>query len=94
MVSMKTLPLTEARKELPNIVDEVSSGHEHVVITKRGRPQAVVMSVDEFESWQETLEIMADKKAMAAIARAERDIKAGRIRGWEEIKAGKRRKSA
>jgi prevent-host-death family protein len=87
------LPLTEARKELPNIVDEVSGGHEHVVITKRGRPQAVLMSVDEFESWQETLEIMADKKAMAAIARAERDIKAGRVRSWEEIKAGKRRKS-
>ena len=91
---MKTLPLTDARKELPNIVDEVARGHEHVVITKRGRPQAVVMSLDEFESWQETLEIMADRQAMAAIARAERDIKAGRVRRWAEIKGRKRRRSA
>jgi antitoxin YefM len=91
---MRTLSLTEARKELPNIVDEVSASHEHVVITKRGRPAVVVMSPDEFESWQETLEIMADKKAMAAIARAERDIRAGRVRSWEDIKAGKRRRSA
>ena len=91
---MKTLPLTEARKALPKIVDEVSAGHEHIVITKRGKPEAVVMSLDEFESWQETLEIMADRKAMAAIARAERDIKAGRVRSWEDIKSRTRRKSA
>ena len=91
---MKTLPLTDARKALPKIVDEVSKDHEHVVITKRGRPEAVVMSLDEFESWQETLEIMADRKAMAAIARAERDIKAGRVRSLDEILARKRRRSA
>jgi antitoxin YefM len=90
---MKTLPLTEARKGLSKIVDEVSNGHEHVVITKQGRPEAVVMSTDEFESWQETLEIMADRPAMAAIARAERDIKAGRVRSWEAVKARKRRRS-
>ena len=88
---MRTLPLTEARKDLSKIVDEVSAAHEHVVITKQGKPEAVVLSADEFESWQETLEIMADKKAMAAIARAERDIKAGRIRSWDEIRAKRRR---
>jgi prevent-host-death family protein len=91
---MKTVPLTEARKDFPNIVDEVAGRHEHVVITKRGKPAAVVMSLDEFESWQETLEIMADRGAMAAIARAERDIKAGRVRSLEEILARKRRRSA
>jgi prevent-host-death family protein len=84
---MKTLALSEARKDLSNIVDEVSSNHEHVVITKQGRPKAVLMSPDEFESWQETLEILADKKAMTAIARAERDIKAGRTRDWADVKA-------
>jgi antitoxin YefM len=83
---MKTLPLTEARKALPKIVDEVSAGHEHVVITKRGRPEAVVMSVDEFESWQETLEILSDPSAMRAIRQGERDIKAGRVHRWEDVK--------
>jgi len=66
---MKTLPLTEARKDLSKIVDEVSNVHEHVTITRQGKPAAVVMSADEFESWQETMEIMADPKAMAAIPR-------------------------
>jgi len=94
MTQVKTLPLTEARKDFPNIVDEVSAKHEHVVITKRGKPAAVMMSLDEFESWQETLEIMADKAAMAAIGRAERDIKAGRVRSLDEVIARKRRRSA
>jgi prevent-host-death family protein len=84
---MKTVPLTEARKDLSKIVDEVSNVHEHITITRQGKPAAVVMSADEFESWQETLEILADPKALAAIRRAEKDLKAGRVRPWEEVRA-------
>jgi antitoxin YefM len=82
---MKTFALTEARKDLSRIVDEVSSVHEHVIITKQGKPEAVVMSADEFESWQETLEILADKKAMAGIREGLRDIKAGRVKPLDEV---------
>ena len=82
---MKTLPLTEARKDFPNIIDEVSGRHEHVVITKHGKPAAVVMSLEEFESWQETLEILDDPKAMSAIREGLRDVKAGRVRPLEEV---------
>ena len=84
---MKTLPFTEARKDLSKILDEVSAIHEHVTITRQGKPAAVVMSADEFESWQETLEILADPKAVAAIRRAEKDIAAGRVLPWEEVRA-------
>jgi prevent-host-death family protein len=84
---VKTLPLTEARKGLPRIVDEVSSSHEHVVITKQGRPKAVVMSTDEFDGWLETIEILSDPKAMRAIREGLADIKAGRVHRWEDVKA-------
>ena len=84
---MKTLPFTEARKDLSKILDQVSAIHEHVTITRQGKPAAVVMSADEFESWQETLEILADPKALAAIRRAEKDIAAGRVLPWEEVRA-------
>jgi prevent-host-death family protein len=84
---MKTLPLTEARKGLSKIVDDVSTAHEHVTITRQGKPAAVVMSSDEFESWQETLEIHDDPEAMAAIRRGLQDIKAGRVRPLEEVLA-------
>ncbi len=84
---MKTLPLTEARKDLSKIVDEVSSIHEHIVITKQGKAEAVLMSSDEFEGWQETLEILSDPAAMRAIKQGMRDIKAGRVHRWEDVKA-------
>jgi len=79
------MPLTEARKGLSKIVDEVAAIHEHVTITRQGKPAAVVMSADEFESWQETLEIMSDPEAVAAIKRGMRDVKAGRTRPLEEV---------
>lgn len=84
---MKTLPFSEARKTLSSIVDEVAGSQEHVVITKQGKPKAVVMSVEEFEGWQETLEVMADKGTMRAIERGLRDSKAGRVRSLEEVRA-------
>ncbi len=83
---MRTLPLTEARKDLSKLVDEVTSAHEHITITRQGRPAAVVMSADEFESWQETLEILADPLTMASLKRAERDIKAGRLTPYAEVR--------
>ncbi len=84
---MKTLPFTDARKELSKLIDEVSKDHEHVVITKQGRPKAVLMSADEFESWEETLELMADPKARRRIRKGLRDIAAGRVRPLEEVRA-------
>lgn len=88
---MRTLPLTEARRDLPNIVDVVSTSQEHFVITKHGRPAAIVMSPDEFESWQETLDILSDPNAMRALRESARDIKAGRVHRWEDVKKRLRR---
>ncbi|HEX9268851.1 MAG TPA: type II toxin-antitoxin system Phd/YefM family antitoxin [Candidatus Limnocylindria bacterium] len=82
---MKILPLTEARKDLSKLIDEVSTIHEHITITRQGKPAAVVMSADEFESWHETLEILDDSEAMAAIRRGLRDVKAGRVRPLEDV---------
>ena len=83
---MKTLALTEARRDLSKIVDRVSKTHDHVTITRQGRPKAVVMSADEFESLQEPLEIMADPETMASIRRGLRDIKAGRVTPYDEVR--------
>lgn len=87
MWPVKTLPFSEARKDLSKLVDKVAADHEYVVITKQGRPKAVLMSADEFEGWQETLEIMADPKARRAIREGLRDIRAGRVHRWEEVRA-------
>jgi len=52
---MTTIPLTEAKAKLNELVDEAVTMHEHVTITRRGRPAAMLVSVEEWEALQETL---------------------------------------
>ena len=57
---MKTLPLSEVKTKLSSLIDEVRDRDEEVTITRNGRPVAVLVSADEFDSWKETISIRAD----------------------------------
>ena len=70
-------PLTEARSRLSEIVDEVASPGSTIETPRHGRPVAVVVGYEEYESLLETLNILADEATMDAIAEAERDLAAG-----------------
>ena len=70
-------PLTEARNRLSEIVDDVISTGSDFIITKHGRPAAVLVGYDEYEALLETLNILSDPETMAALAEAERDLAAG-----------------
>lgn len=64
---MKTLPLTEAKSKLSWLVERVHALDEEVVITRNGRPAAVLVSPEEFESWKETIAIRRDPDFMKEI---------------------------
>ena len=64
---MKTLSLSEAKAKLSGLVEDVERRDEEVVITRNGRPAAVLVSPDEYESWKETLAIRADRDLMREI---------------------------
>lgn len=72
---MKTLPLYEVKSKLSELVERVDSTDEEVIITKNGRPSAVLVSVDEFESWKETLSIKSSPAMMAEIKKGLKGIK-------------------
>ena len=61
---MRTLSLSEAKMKLSELIDRVYSTDEEVIITKNGRPAAVLISPDEFESWKETITIKSDSDFM------------------------------
>jgi antitoxin YefM len=82
----RTLPITEARNEFPTLVDNAKNKLDEYVITVNGKPAAILISIDEYESLRETLEIMSDKKLMKEIKEAAEDVKAGRVQTWEEVK--------
>ena len=74
---MKTLPLTEAKAKLSSLIDEVRDRDEEVTITRNGRPVAVLVSADEFESWKETIAIRADAALMEEIRQGLAALKDG-----------------
>lgn len=77
---MKTLPLSEAKSQLSSLVEQVRSLEEQVVITRNGRPAAVLVSAEEFERWKETIEVHADTALMKEIRTGLRALKARKAR--------------
>jgi antitoxin YefM len=65
--------LTDTRDRLSEIVDSVATSGEAFTITKHGRPMAVILSYDEYESLIETLNVYSDADTMAAIEEARRE---------------------
>ena len=80
-----TLTITKARQELPTIIDRASKKMDDYIITVNGVPAAIIMSVAEYESLQETNEILADPRLMKEIRQSEEDLKNGKFVTLEEL---------
>jgi len=73
---MKTLSLSEAKMKFSALVDIVNATDEEVIVTKNGRPAAVIISPDEYESIKETSRIISDADLMAEIKQGLKALKA------------------
>lgn len=82
----KTFPLSEARAKLSELVDDVEHRHEHIVITRNGRPAAVIVPSDEYDAMEETLEVLGDEELLAALRESEKDVKAGRVKSLAKVR--------
>ena len=82
----RTVPFTEARSTLSELLDYVQAEQEHVVITRNGKNVGLLMSIDEWESWEETFEVLQDEELLEALKQSEEDVKAGRLHDWDEVK--------
>lgn len=87
VMSDSTLPLAEIKKRLSEIVDGVETRHDRVVLTRNGRPAAVIMSPDDLETLEETVEILSNPAAVRAIRKAESEIDKGKVVGASELRA-------
>ena len=81
----KNISLKQLRPKLPKVISEIDSKMDRFIITKRGKPVALMMSIDDYEGLIETLDILSDKKLMKRIKAAEADIKNGDLTSLEEV---------
>lgn len=83
----KIVPFTEARSTLTELLDDIQTHHEHVLITRNGRPAAVMLSADEYESLEETLDILQDTDLLDALKRSERDVAHKRLTPLKDLRS-------
>jgi len=76
---METLPVSEARSTLKTLVDRVAGTHERVMLTRNGRPAAVLISPDDLEGLEETLEILSNPDLMRQITEGEAAVASGDV---------------
>ena len=72
------VPLVEVKNRLSEVVERLEREHGRVVITKHGRPVAVMLSLEDLESLEEALAVLSDRELVAAIAEADAEVAAGR----------------
>jgi prevent-host-death family protein len=73
----KTLPLSEVKAKLSFLVAGIVKRADEIIITRNGKPVAVLMSADEYDSWRETQEIRRDPDLMKQIRESEEAYKRG-----------------
>jgi antitoxin YefM len=84
--SMKTLPLAQVKANLSRLVDQVVERDEEIVITRNGRPAAVIVSPDEYEGWKGRQAIRSDREFVDEIRRGLRMLKrGGKVLTLEEL---------
>lgn len=83
----QTRSLADVKAHLSEIVDLVESQHERVVITRNGRPAAIILSPEDLSSLEETLELLSAPGLLDEIAAAETDIAGGKYLTAAELRA-------
>ena len=81
----KTLTVSEAKARLSELVANVQQTEEELVITRNGRPAAVLMSAEEFESLKETQEIKKDSALMKEIKQGLSQLEKGQRFSFDEV---------
>jgi len=74
----ETIPFTDAKAHLSELVDKVVREHERFVLTRNGRPAAVLVSPDELEALEETVDILQDRRLLESIRRSREEAAQGK----------------
>lgn len=82
---MTTLPLSEVKARLSEIADEVDRTHDRVHVTRNGREYVVLLSAQDLESLEATIDLLSDAAAMERLKEADAAVAAGDVTDAEEM---------
>ena len=79
------IPVTKAKSSLLDIIRKIEGSDDAIAITKNGVPEAVLLSMKKFEGLLETLDILADEKAMKSIKKSIKEAQQGKWLDFDEV---------
>jgi len=85
-MNSNTLPISQVRAQLPDLVNQASDLSRRTYITVQGKIKAVLMNFEDVDELEATEEIIRDPEAVKAIQEGLDDVKHGRLIPWEEVK--------
>jgi prevent-host-death family protein len=74
----KTIPISEVKTRLPELVSGVAEREEEIVVTRNGKPAAVLVNYDEYERLKDTLDVLSDPALMKQVAQSKSFYAKGR----------------
>ncbi len=83
---VNTITLKALRPDLPAVIRGLDSKLDRYIVTKRGKPVAVIMNPDDYDGLLETIEILSDKEAVKRIRKAKKEVKEGKTISLEALR--------
>ena len=85
---MQVINFSDARNNLKQLIDRVVEDADVAVIARRDAPDAVVMSLDTFNSWMETVHLLKTPANASHLAKSIRQLRSGKARERKLVDAG------
>jgi antitoxin YefM len=86
VVMSETLPLSSVKAHLSELVDRVEGEHDRVVVTRNGRPAAVLISHEDLEGLEETLAALSDPDLMRQMRQSEAAAAEGDVVSLDDLR--------
>jgi len=83
---MTAVPIRTAKDQLSALVDKVEGTHERITITRNGHPAAVLVSPQDLQALEETLDVLSDPDLMAQLRQAEDELDRGQTYTEAELR--------
>lgn len=85
MNAKTTISISEARRRIFDIAEEVQKPNKYYTFTENGKPKAVMLSAEEFDSLMENLEMLEDPDLLKRIKESEEEYKRGEYVTLDEL---------